>query len=634
MHTAGLQTGNSTQGKPLEPLVIVRAAQEVGKPLFFSLLIITVSFLPVFMLEAQEGRLFRPLAATKTFAMLFASIASVTLGPLLMILFIRGRIHGEERNPLSWLLVRIYRPVVQTALRMRWLVFILAMGGVIWASFLFAQLGSEFMPPLNEGTILYMPTALPGISVEKAIEVLQVQDRLLKAFPEVDHVFGKMGRARTPTDPAPLSMAETVVTLKPRDQWRPGMTWDRLIEDMDQRIRLPGMPNIWWMPIQTRTEMLATGIRSSLGILIYGPKLEEIERIGLKIEKLLKHVPGTRSVYAERVTGGYYVDIQVNREAAARYGLTVGDVQEVIESAIGGKNISFTIEGRERYPINVRYPRELRQDLEALQRVVVKAPTGEYLPLGQVAEFSITTGPPSIRDENGALAGIVFVDVAGRDLGTYVQEVQTLIRQQVPLPPGYSLGWGGQYRYLERAKAKLAIAVPLTIGLIFVLLYLNFRSISRCILVLVSLPFSLIGAVWYLYYLDYNVSVAVWVGIIALLGVATEIGVLVVVYLDQAVAQRQAQGRLNTWADLRDAVVEGASLRVRPIMMTASAVIGGLFPIMWSHGAGADVMQRIAAPMIGGMVTTTMLTLIVLPALYLSWSRFTIEVHKPEMWTT
>ncbi|RMH35747.1 MAG: efflux RND transporter permease subunit [Nitrospirae bacterium] len=596
--------------------VIVRAAQEVGKPLFFSLLIITVSFLPVFMLEAQEGRLFRPLAATKTFAMFFASLVSITLGPLLMVLFIRGRIHAEQRNPLNRLLVWAYRPLIRGALRFRWLLLALAVGGVVWTVPMFWQLGSEFMPPLNEGTILYMPTALPGISIGKAREVLQQQDRVLKTFPEVDHVFGKMGRADTPTDPAPLSMAETVITLKPRDQWRPGMTWDRLIEEMDRRVRVPGMPNIWWMPIQTRTEMLATGIRSSLGILVYGPKLEEIERLGLEIERLLKHVPGTRSVYAERVTGGYYVDIDVNRQAAARYGFTVQDVQDVIESAIGGKNIAFTIEGRERYPINVRYPRELRQDLDALKRVLVTTPSGQHLPLAQLADLTVKTGPPSIRDENGALAGIVFVDVAGRDLESYVQEVQRVIREQVAFPPGYSLGWGGQYQYLERAQAKLAVAIPSTIVLIVVLLYIHFRSLTHCLIVLLSVPFSLIGAIWYLQSLEYNVSVAVWVGMIALFGITVEIGVLIVTFIDHAVERRRAEGRLRTLADLHEAIAEGASHRVRPIVMTASAVICGLLPIMWSEDTGADVMQRIAAPMIGGMVSATILALILLPLVY------------------
>lgn len=605
--------------------VIVKAAQEVGKPLFFSLLIITVSFLPVFMLEAQEGRLFRPLAATKTFAMLFAALVSITLGPLLMVGLIRGRVRAEQRNPLNWLLHQFYASAAGVALRLRWLLLALAVAGLVWMIPVLEDLGSEFMPPLNEGTILYMPTALPGISIREAAQVLETQDWLLKQFPEVEHVMGKMGRARTATDPAPLSMAETIVTLKPKDQWRPGMTWDSLIAEMDRVVRFPGMPNIWWMPIQTRTEMLATGIRSSLGVKVFGPDLARIEQIGLQIEGLLRNVPGTRSAYAERVTGGYYYDIEIKREAASRYGLTVEDVQDVIESAIGGKNISYTIEGRERYPINVRYPRELRQDPEAFKRVLVTASTGEHVPLAQLATINATTGPPSIRDENGALAGIVFVDVAGRDLGSYVREAKALIRDRVTLPPGYSLGWGGQYQYLERAKAKLTLVVPITVLLIFVLLYLNFRSIPRCLLVLLSLPFSAIGAVWYLDYLEYHLSVAVWVGVIALLGVAAEIGVLMVVYLDQAVERWRSEGRLRTQDDLRDAVIEGASRRVRPIVMTASAVIFGLLPIMWSGGAGTDVMRRIAAPMIGGMVTTTVLALLLIPGLYFTWWRGDID---------
>jgi Cu(I)/Ag(I) efflux system membrane protein CusA/SilA len=605
--------------------IIINAAKEVGRPLFFSLLIITISFLPVFTLEAQEGRLFKPLAFTKTFAMFFAAIVSVTLVPVLMVLLIRGRIIAEAKNPLNRMLVRLYRPIARLTLQTPWLVIILALVAVVATYPIMAKLGSEFMPPLNEGTILYMPTALPGISIAKAAETLQAQDRLLKQFPEVDRVLGKMGRARTSTDPAPLGMAETVVTLKPEDQWRPGMTWDRLIAEMDKTVRFPGMPNIWWMPIQTRTEMLATGIRSNLGIKIFGLRLEEIERIGLQIEGLLQNVPGTRSVYAERLTGGYYLDFNIRRTEAARYGLTVGDVEDVIESAIGGKNISQTIEGRERYPINVRYARELRDDLDGLKRVLVSTPSGAQIPLAQLADISKTNGPPSIRDENGALAGIVFVDVAGRDLGSYVAEVKELISQRVTLPPGYSLGWGGQYQYMERAKARLILVVPLTILLIFVLLYLNFQSVARSLIVLLSVPFSLIGAVWILAALDYNLSVAVWVGIIALAGVAAEIGVLVIMYIDQAVERRRAEDRLNTRQDLMEAVLEGASQRVRPIMMTASAILFGLLPILWSHGAGADVMQRIAAPMIGGMISATFLTLVVIPAIYLIWRGWGIE---------
>lgn len=609
--------------------VIIHAAQEVGKPLFFSLLIITLSFLPVFTLEAQEGRLFRPLAFTKSAAMLFAALVSITLAPLLMVWLIRGRIAPEQRNPINRLLIWLYRPMVSGALRGRWLVVILAIITMASSAPLYGKLGAEFMPPLNEGTILYMPTSLPGISVTQASTVLQRQDQLLKQFPEVDRVFGKIGRARTPTDPAPLSMAETVVTLKPESQWRPGMTWDSLIAEMDKVVKFPGMPNIWWMPIQTRTEMLATGIRSNLGIKILGPELAEIERIGLKIEALLQGIAGTRSVYAERVTGGYYLDIHVKREEAARYGLVVEDIEDVIESAIGGKNISQTVEGRERYPVNVRYLRELREDPESLRRILVETSKGAQIPLGQLARITMTTGPPAIRDENGSLAGIVFVDVAGRDLGGYVDEVQNVIKEQVTLQPGYSLAWGGQFQYLERAKARLKVVVPVTILLIFVLLYLNFKSVTKSLIVLLSVPFGMVGSVVLLYILHYHLSVAVWVGIIALAGVAAETGVIMIIFLDEAYERWQREGRLRSTADLREAIVEGAVQRVRPKMMTASAIFVGLLPIMWSHGTGADVMKRIAAPMIGGMVSSTVLTLLVIPAIYAIWRRRSLRDLLP-----
>lgn len=599
--------------------VIIRAAQEVGRPLFFSLLIITISFLPIFTLEAQEGRLFKPLAFTKSAAMLFAAVVSITLAPLLMVWLIRGRIAPEARNPINRVLMWLYRPLVSGALRVRWLVVILAIVAVGISVPLYGRLGSEFMPPLNEGTILYMPTALPGISVTEASQLLQRQDQLLKQFPEVDRVFGKIGRARTPTDPAPLSMAETVITLKPEAQWRSGVTWDSLIAEMDKVVKFPGMPNIWWMPIQTRTEMLATGIRSNLGIKILGPDLAEIEKIGLEIEGLVQGISGTRSAYAERVTGGYYLDFHISREEAARYGLTVEDVEDVIESAIGGKNITQTVEGRERYPVNVRYARELRGDPESLRRVLVGTPTGAQIPMAQLARITMATGPPMIRDENGSLAGIVFVDVAGRDLGGYVEEVQRLIRERVLLPPNYSLVWGGQFQYLERAKARLKVVVPVTILLIFVLLYLNFKSVTKSFIVLLSVPFAAVGAVVFLNLLHYHLSVAVWVGIIALAGVAAETGVIMIIFLDEAYDRRQREGRLHSTADLREAIIEGAVQRVRPKMMTASAIIIGLLPIMWSHGTGADVMKRIAAPMIGGMVSSTILTLIVIPVLYMLW---------------
>ncbi len=599
--------------------VIIEAAKELGKPLFFSLLIITISFMPVFTLEAQEGRLFKPLAFTKTFAMFFSSLLSITLVPLLMVYLIRGRITPTEKNPMNRGLIALYEPVARVLLRLRWLVIISALVLFVITVPVFLRLGSEFMPPLHEGTILYMPTALPGISITKATEILQQQDVLLKTFPEVERVFGKIGRAETSTDPAPLSMAETTVTLKPEDEWRPGMTWDKLISEMDRVVRFPGMPNIWWMPIQTRTEMLATGVRSAVGIKIYGRDLEEIDRIGKEIEGLLSAVRGTRSAFSERVTGGYYLDFIVNRWEAARYNLTVQEVEEIIEAAIGGANVTTTVEGRERYSVNVRYARELRDDPDLLKRVLVPTPAGAHIPLEQLAEIRVTTGAPMIKDENGSLAGIVYVDVVGRDLGSYVTEAKQLVAEKVKLPPGYSLGWAGSYQYLLRAKERLKIVVPVTVLLIFVLLYFNFRSVARSLLVMLTVPFSLVGGILLLYLLHYNLSVAVWVGLIALAGVATEIGVVMIVYLDEAFKKYHEAGRLNTLYDLIEATIEGAVKRVRPIAMTASAILFGLLPIMWSHGTGADVMKRIAAPMIGGMVTTTLLSLFVIPAVYLLW---------------
>lgn len=610
--------------------LIIRAAQEVGKPLFFSLLIMTVSFLPVFSLEAQEGRLFKPLAWTKTASMFFASLVSITVAPLLMVWLLRGTIRPEERNPINRWLIRLYRPLVSGAVRVRWVVILLAVLAVAASVPLYRTLGSEFMPPLNEGSILYMPTALPGISITEATKVLQRQDQLIKQFPEVAHVFGKIGRARTPTDPAHLSMAETLITLKPEDEWRPEMTWDKLIAEMDRLVRFPGMPNIWWMPIQTRTEMLATGIRSNLGIKVLGTDLSEIERIGLQIESLLSGLPGTRSAYAERVTGGYYLDFRVKRDEVARYGLTVEDVEDIIESAIGGKNIAQTIEGRERYPINVRYARELREDVETLRRVLVETPRGAQVPLAQLATISMRTGPPMIRDEQGSLAAIVFVDVAGRDLGGYVAEAKRLVAEQVKLKPGYRLVWGGQYEYMERAKGRLVIVVPTTLFLIFALLYLNFRSVARSLIVLLSVPFAGAGAILFLYLLGYHFSVAVWVGIIALAGVAAETGMVMIIFLDEAYERWRREGRLRSMADLRGAIIEGAAQRVRPKMMTASAILIGLLPIMWSHGAGADVMKRIAAPMIGGMLSSTILTLLVIPAIYALWRSHTLPCETPE----
>jgi copper/silver efflux system protein len=600
---------------------IIAAAKEVGRPLFFSLLVIAVAFLPIFALEAQEGRLFTPLAYTKTFAMLFATALSVTLAPVLMVLLIRGRIRAEAKNPLNRLLIALYRPILSGALRVRWLTLGLAVVVVGFTVPIFSRLGAEFMPPLNEGTILYMPTTVPGLSIPESAKVLQVQDQLLTTFPEVERVFGKMGKAPTATDPAFVGMAEITVTLKPEAQWRPGMTWDRLLNEMDAKLRIPGFPNIWWMPIQTRTEMITTGVRSPVGIKVLGPDLKTIEKIGLEIEQVLATVPGTKSAFAERLNEGYYLDMIVNRREAARYGLTVGDVQAVITSAIGGETVTTMVEGRERYPVNVRYKRELRDDPDRLKRVLIPTPSGAQIPLGQIADLVITQGPPSIADEAGALAGLVSVAVSGRDLRGYVEDAQRAVRERVTLPPGYRLIWAGQYEHLVRAEERLKLVVPVTIGIILLLLYLNFGSLTKSLIVLLSVPFAAIGAIWYLDYLGYNMSVAVWVGIIALAGVAAETGVVMLVYLDEAYERRVREGRMTTAQDLREAIIEGAVQRVRPKMMTVAAIMGGLLPIMWTTGTGADVMKRIAAPMIGGMVSSTILTLIVIPVLYFIWKR-------------
>ncbi|UVT18257.1 MAG: efflux RND transporter permease subunit (plasmid) [Nitrospira sp.] len=598
---------------------IIAAAKEVGRPLFFSLLVIAVSFLPIFALEAQEGRLFTPLAYTKTFSMLFATALSVTLAPVLMVLLIRGRIRAEAKNPLNRLLVALYRPILAGALRVRWLTLGLAVVIFGFTTPIFSRLGAEFMPPLNEGTILYMPTTVPGLSIPESAKVLQVQDQLLATFPEVERVFGKMGKAPTATDPAFVGMAEITVTLKPESQWRPGMTWDRLLDEMDAKLRIPGFPNIWWMPIQTRTEMITTGVRSPVGIKVLGPDLKTIERIGLEIEQVLATVPGTKSAFAERLNEGYYLDLTVNRREAARYGLTVGDVQAVITSAIGGETVTTTVEGRERYSVNVRYKRELRDDPDRLKRVLVPTPSGAQIPLGQIAELVITQGPPSIADEAGSLAGLVSVSVNGRDLRGYVHDAQRAVRELVTLPSGYRLIWTGQYEHLVRAEERLKLVIPVTLAVILLLLYLNFRSLAKSLIVLLSVPFAGIGAIWYLHYLGYNLSVAVWVGIIALAGVAAETGVVMLVYLDEAYDRRVREGRMTTAQDLRDAIMEGAVQRVRPKMMTVAAIMGGLLPIMWTTGTGADVMKRIAAPMIGGMVSSTILTLLVIPVLYALW---------------
>ena len=599
--------------------VLIEAAKEVGRPLFFSLLIITVSFLPIFTLEAQEGRLFRPLAFTKTFAMFFAAFLSITLAPVLMVLLIRGRVRPETRNPMNRLLIALYTPVVKGVLRFRKTTIALAIVALILTFPAFARLGSEFMPPLNEGMIFYMPTTLPGISITQASKLLQIQDRMLKTFPEVEWVFGKAGRAETSTDPAPFSMGETTVMLKPESQWRAGMTWEKLVDEMDKKMRLPGVANAWTMPIKNRIDMLSTGIRTPVGIKILGPDLSKIEEIGRHLEMVLNSVTGTRSVFAERVTGGYYLDFELKRDEIARYGLAIDDIQMIIESAVGGESVTTTVEGRERYPVSVRYARELRDDPEKLKRVLIPTMNGAQVPLGQLAELRLTSGPAMIRDEDAQLAGYVFVDMAGRDIGSYVEEAKKKVAEQVQLPTGYTLSWSGQYEYIQRAKERLIYVVPLTLLIIFVLLYMNLRSATKCGIVLLAIPFSMIGAIWLVYLLGYNMSVAVWVGIIALAGVDAETGVIMLLYLDQAYDKWRKDGRMRTIADLREAISEGAVKRIRPKIMTVMAILFGLLPIMWSHGAGADVMKRIAAPMIGGVLSSFLLELIVYPAIYEVW---------------
>jgi Cu(I)/Ag(I) efflux system membrane protein CusA/SilA len=602
-------------------LVILRAMQEVGPSVFFALLVITVSFLPIFTLEATEGRLFKPLAFTKTYAMGFAAVLSVTLTPALAALFIRGRIRGEQDHPLNRWLVRGYSPVVRWVVRRRGIVIVGA--AVLMATTIpvVAQLGSEFMPPLNEGTILYMPTAPPGISITEAASVLQRMDQELMEFPEVARVFGKIGRARTSTDPAPLSMVETVVTLEPREEWREGMTWERLIQEMDQKLRYPGMPNLFWMPIQTRTEMLATGIRSQLGIKVFGDDLATIERAATAIERVLQDVPGTRSAVAERLTGGFYLDVRIRREEAARYGLRVRDVNEIVETAVGGRNVSQTVEGRERYPINVRYSRDFRNDLDALRRVLVATPSGAQVPLSQVADLEFAMGPPFVRSESGQLVGFVFVDVGERPIVDYVHEAQRAVAEQVSLPAGTRLDWAGQFQYFERAKERMALVVPLTLFLVSLLLYLNTRSVVETGIVLMAVPFSLIGAFWLLWLLDYNISIGVWVGIIALAGLDAQTGVVMLLYLTLAHRRHAAEGRLRDMGDLEEAIVEGAARRIRPKLMTVVAMTAGLLPLLWSSGTGADVMKRIAAPMVGGLATSFALELLVYPALFAIWKR-------------
>ena len=600
---------------------IIAAAKTVGRPLFFSLLVITVSFLPVFSLTAQEGRLFKPLAFTKTFSMFFAAILAITLAPVLMTLLIRGKIAPETKNPLNRFLISIYEPALDFVLRFRGLVLLGALALLVLTIFPFARLGKEFMPPLNEGTLLYMPTAVPGMSITEATKILQIQDRQLKRLPEVTTVFGKAGQAETATDPAPLSMFETIVSLKPFDQWPRGMTWDKFLGELNMNLRTPGMANIFWMPIQTRTEMLTTGFRSALGIKVFGPDLQGIENLAVQIETAIGDLPDTRSAFAERTVGGYFLDFDVNREAAARYGLTAGDVNDVVETAIGGKTITTTVEARERYPVRARYAPDFRQDLDSLKRVLIPTPTGAQIPISLVADIRYRTGPPSIRNENGQLVGFVLIDPATSNIDGYVRHAVKRIAERVKFPAGYHIEWAGQFQYIKQAEQRLKIVVPLTLLIIFVLIYFNTRSVVKTSIVLLAVPFSLIGAFWLLWLLGYHMSVAVWVGLLALAGLDAETGVVMLLYLDHAWEKFRSEGRMKSIADLRAAIHEGAVQRLRPKVMTACAILFGLLPIMWSPitQTGADVMKRIATPMIGGVVTSTLLELLIYPIIFLMW---------------
>lgn len=643
--------------------VVINAVKEVGGPSFFALLVIAVSFMPVLALEAQEGRLFKPLAYTKNLTMIVAAVLAITLDPAMRLLFTHmknfsfrprwlsraanavlvGKIHSEENHPLSKALIRMYEPVCAWALRWKWMVIVSAVALVAITVPVYQRLGSEFMPPLDEGAILYMPSTLPGISVTESQRLLQVQDRIIRQFPEVERVLGKAGRAETSTDPAPFSMIETTIILKPHDQWRKVDTWysswapawakplfsritpdhistEQLVEEMNAALKLPGVSNSWTMPVKGRIDMLTSGVRTPVGIKINGSDIKEIERLGTEIEALLPKVNGTRSVFAERTSGGYFLDFDWRREELARYGLTIDDAQMVLMSAVGGENVTTTIEGRERYPVNVRYFRDYRSDLSNLERVLVPAMNGKaQIPITQLASIRTVSGPGMLRDENGMLNGYVYVDVAGRDIGSYVQEAKNLLREQLALPPGYSLQWSGQYEAMERVKEKLKLVVPLTLFLILMLLYINTKSIAKTLLILLAVPFSAVGAIWLLYLLGYNMSIGVWVGLIALLGVDAETAVFMLLYLDLAYEKAKKEGRIRSLRDLQEVILHGAAKRIRPKFMTVATMFVGLVPIMWSTGTGADVMKRIAAPMVGGIFTSFILELVVYPAIYEVW---------------
>ena len=656
--------------------VIIEAAKEVGPSLFLSLLVITVAFLPVFTLQAQAGRLFKPLAYTKTFAMLFASFLAITITPVLMTMLIHekvpvlGRIpligslfkvYPEERHPISMLLRWIYQPFAHFALHFKWLVIFLALAIMAVTVIPFKKLGSEFMPPLYEGSLFYMPVTVPAASISEVTKLLKLQDKLLMQIPEVAQVFGKAGRADTATDPAPLEMFETVITLKPESEWRPGMTVEALKNEMNEILTIPGVANSFTMPIKARIDMLATGIRTPVGIKVLGPKLEEIERIGLELEELLRDVPGTRSAYAERLTTGYFIDITVKREAIARYGMSVEGVNEVIQSAIGGMNLTVTVEGRERYPVNIRYARDFRSNIDQLSRVLVPVSMGGGSPagagggmsgdgaqggftspvsfqsparvqnvqLGELADIKVVKGPTAIKSEEGLLASYVYIDFSGRDVGGYVEEAKQRVAD-FKIPEGYRLEWSGEYEYMAQTAERLKIVIPLTLFIIFVLIYLNTQSVTKTFIVLLAVPFSLVGAFWLLYLLNYNMSIAVWVGIIALAGLDAETGVIMLLYLDLAYAKWKKEGRLHSIQDLKDAIMHGAVQRIRPKIMTVSVILAGLIPIMFSHGTGSDVMKRIAAPMVGGVVTSTILELLIYPAIFLIWKSRALKRVKTE----
>ena len=599
--------------------IVIDASKEVGPALFYSLMIVTLSFLPVFTLQAQEGRLFKPLAFTKTYAMGAAALLAITVIPILMGYFIRGKIIPEKKNPINLFFQRIYRPFIHAALKFKWATLGIAMVVLLATAWPLSRLGSEFMPVLNEGDILYMPTTDPGISITKARELVQQTDRILMTFPEVHHVFGKVGRANTATDPAPLSMMETTIMLRPENEWRPGMTVAKLMDEMDAAIQFPGLTNAWTMPIKTRIDMLSTGIKTPVGIKIMGPNLDELARLSSEVAATLEGLEGTLSAFPDKPVSGNFLDWKIDRLEAARYGLTVGDIQDVIMSAIGGMNVTQTVEGLERYPVNVRYSRETRDNLVELERVLISTPRGNQIPLSYVAQMELTKGPPVIKSENARRTSWVYVDIRDIDIGTYVNNAKELLSERITLPPGYSMTWSGQYEYMERAKERLMLVLPFTVLVIFLLLFMNFKNIQESLIVLLSVPFSAVGGVWLIYALGYHLSVAVGVGFIALAGVAAETGVIMLIYLDHAYKDGIKAGKMTSLSDLYAAVVHGAVERVRPKMMTVTAIMAGLLPIMWGTGTGSEVMRRIAAPMIGGMVSSTILTLIVIPVIYYLW---------------